>query len=132
MTVKDFLAMFYDVSGVDVIVSNGTRDYKFDDTICVAGGDVQFLNGEFVSTASDETYSVDEVLEEAPEDYKWMMSDNRNTWTRQMVVARLNALLLDMEVLNESVKFDKHELIIGVSEKDYAKLYGAIGRMYFD
>lgn len=132
MTVKDFLAMFYDVSGVDVIVSNGTRDYKFDDTICVAGGDVQFLNGEFVSTASDETYSVEEVLEEAPEDYKWMMSDNRNTWTRQIVISRLNSILLNMEVLNESVKFDKHELIIGVSEEDYAKLYGAIGRMYFD
>lgn len=132
MTIRDFLAMFYDISAVDVIITNGARTYKWEDEICVAGGDVQFLNGEFVSTASDETYSVEEVLEEAPEEYKWMMSDNRNTWTRQMVVSRLNSIALNMEVLNESVKFDKDELKIGVSEEDYAKLYGAIGTMHFD
>lgn len=132
MTIKDFLSMFYDISAVDVIITNGAYTHKWEDEICVAGGDVQFINGEFVSTASDETYSVEEILEEAPEEYKWMMSDNRNVWTRQMVVSRLNSILLDMEVLNESVKFDKHELTIGVSEEDYAKLYGAIGKMYFD
>lgn len=132
MTVKDFLSMFNDISVVDLIVSKGTCDYSFDDTICVAGGNVQFLDGEFTSVADDETYSVEEILEEIPEERDWMMRENRDIWSRQMVVARLNALLLGMEVLNESVKFDKHELTIGVSEEDYAKLYGAIGRMYFD
>lgn len=132
MTIKDFLSVFYDISAADVIITNGAYPHKWEDEICVAGGDVQFLNGEFVSTASDETYSVEEILEEAPEEYKWMMSDNRKVWVRQMVIARLNALLLDMEVVSESVKFDKYELKIGVSEKDYAKLYGAIGMMYFD
>jgi hypothetical protein len=132
MTIKEFLSMFNDISAVDVIITNGAYPHKWEDEICVAGGDVQFLNGELVSTASDETYSVEEILEEAPEEYKWMMSNNRNVWTRQMVVSRLNSILLDMEVLNESVKFDKHELKIGISEEDYAKLYGAIGMMYFD
>lgn len=132
MTVKEFLSMFNDISAVDVIITNGAYPHKWEDEICVAGGNVQFLNGEFTSVADDETYSVEEILEEIPEERDWMMRENRDIWSRQMVVARLNALFLGMEVLNESVKFDKHELTIGVSEEDYAKLYGAIGRMYFD
>lgn len=132
MTVKDFLRMFYDISEVEVFITRGTYSYKYEDEICVAGGSVQFINGKFVSDASDETYSVEEILEEAPEDYKWMMSDNRDVWTRQMVVSRLNSILLNMEVDTESVRFDRYQLKIGVSTADYRKLYGAIGEMYFD
>ena len=131
MTIKEFLTMFYDISALDLIVSNGTRD-GLNDTICVAGGNVQFLDGEFTSVADDETYSVEEILEEIPEERVWMMRENRDVWSRQMVVSRLNTVFLDMEVVTESVKFDKHELSIGVSEANYTKLYGAIGGMFFD
>lgn len=132
MTVKDFLRMFYDISEVEVFITRGTYSYKYEDEICVAGGNVQFIDGKFVSEASDETYSVEEVLKEAPEDYKWMMSNNRDVWTRQMVVSRLNSILLNMEVDTESVRFDRYQLKIGVSAADYRKLYGAVGEMYFD
>ena len=132
MTVKDFLRMFYDISEAEVFITNGTRSYRYEDEICVAGGSVQFIDGEFTSVASDETYSVEEILEEAPEEYKWMMNNNRDVWTRQMVVSRLNSILLNMEVDTESVRFEKYQLKIGVSTADYRKLYGAIGEMYFD
>ena len=132
MTIKEFLRMFYDISEAEVFITRGAHSYKHEDEICVTGSSVQFIDGEFVSIASDETYSIEEILEEAPEEYKWMMSDNRDVWTRQMVVSRLNSTLLNMEVDTESVRYDRYQLKIGVSTADYRKLYGAVGKMYFD
>lgn len=132
MTIKEFLSMFYDISEAEVYISRGAHSYSYDDEIAVAGGSVQFIDGKFVSVANDETYSVEEILEEAPEDREWMMYDNRNVWARQMVVSRLNSILLNMEVSTESVRVDKYQLKIGVSTADYRKLYGAVGEMYFD
>lgn len=132
MTVEEFLLMFDDISEVDLVISNGYFAYGSANTMCVAGGSVQFFNGKFTSMSHDEVYSVEEILEEDPEDRRWMILDNRNVWTRQLLVSRLNTLLLKMEILDGSVKFNKHEFTIGVSRDDFKKLYGAVGEMYVD
>jgi len=136
MTIKEFLSMFHDISEAEVFITRGAHPSSCDDIICVAGGSVQFIDGEFISVEnevySDEVYSTEEILAEAPDEYGWMMNNNRDVWTRQMVVSRLNSVLLGMEVEAESVRYDRYHFKIGVSTEDFQKLYGAIGKMYFD
>lgn len=122
MTIKDFLAMFENYYVVDFgislesgVIKNITSDYIMFDgekfvTFDVKAHDIKDIDGA-----------------ESEEERQELIDDNRFVWGIELVVARLNNLVLDMEIAPDSVKIlNSTDLRIHISPEDFKKVFDSI------
>lgn len=99
----------------------------------ITGDDIVF-NGERFVAVDVKAHDIKDIDSAESEDERQeLIDDSRYAWGIELIVSRLNNLVLNMEITPDSVKLlSNTDLRIYISPEDLKKVYDAIGRIDFD